>query len=422
MRSIDVVIIGAGHAGLAMSACLAARAIDHVVLERGEVANAWRTERWDSLRLLTPNWQSRLPGYRYQGDDPDGYRTMDETVAYIERYAQRIGAPVRTGTRVESVRACGGGYRVVTDQGEWRCRAVVIATGACGVASVPALAAQVPARVRTVTTLEYRNPDGVEDGGVLVVGASASGVQIAEELARAGREVTLAVGGHVRMPRVYRGFDIQWWLDRLGVLDERFDEVDDLERVRHVPSAQLIGSGERRTLDLNTLSVMGVRLAGRLAAIRDGRALFSGGLRNHCTLADLKMERLLASIDRWVADNGLDDLLEPPLRFEPTRVDAPPLGVDLRSERIRTIVWATGYRPDHSWLEVPVLDRRGRIRHHGGVVEAPGLYVLALPFLRRRKSTLIDGAGDDARDLAAHLAAYLDDRTINDAVRNAAAA
>lgn len=422
MHSIDVVVIGAGQAGLTMSACLAARAIDHVVLERGEVANAWRTERWDSLRLLTPNWQSRLPGYRYQGDDPDGYRTMDETVAYIERYAQRIGAPVRTATRVESVRASGTGYRVATDQGEWRCRAVVIATGACSVASVPALAAQVPARVRTLTTLEYRNPDGVEDGGVLVVGASASGVQIAEELARTGLEVTLAVSGHVRIPRVYRGFDIQWWLDRLGLLDERFDRVDDLERVRNVPSAQLIGSDERRTLDLNTLRAMGVQLAGRLAAIRDGRALFSGGLRNHCTLADLKMERLLASIDRWVADNGLDDLLEPPVRFEPTRVDAPPLGVDLRGERIRTIVWATGYRPDHSWLQVPVLDRRGRIRHHGGVVEAPGLYVLGLPFLRRRKSTLIDGAGDDARDLAAHLAAYLDDRTMHGAVRNAAAA
>ena len=408
MRTTTV-IIGAGHAGLAMSRCLAERSIDHVVLERGEVANSWRTERWDSLRLLTPNWQSRLPGHRYRGDDPDGYRTMAETVAFIERYAAESRAPVHTGTRVESLRIGGGSYRVLTTQGEWRCASVVLATGACNRANVPALAKDVPASVATLSTMQYRNPEQLEPGGVLVVGASASGVQIADEVQRSGRPVTLAVGEHVRVPRLYRGRDIQWWMDRAGVLGERYDQVDDLERVRNVASLQLIGSPERRDIDLNALSAIGVKLVGRLAGIRDGRAQFSGALRNHCALADLKMNRLLDGIDRWAAANGVDEDVEPPHRFEPTRLDASPrLTLDLAGGAIRTVIWATGYRPDYSWLHVPVLDRRGRVRHDGGVAEAPGMYLMGLPFMRRRNSSLIDGAGADARDLSAHLARYLD--------------
>jgi putative flavoprotein involved in K+ transport len=408
MRTTTV-IIGAGHAGLAMSRCLTERSIDHVVLERGEVANSWRTEWWDSLRLLTPNWQCRLPGHRYEGDDPDGFRTMPETVAFIERYAEKVAAPVHTGTRVESLRIDHGGYRVFTNRGEWRCATVVIATGACNIARVPALAQAVPAKVAGLSTLAYRNPDQLEPGGVLVVGASASGVQIADEVHRSGRPVTLAVGEHVRVPRTYRGRDIQWWLDRTGVLGERYDQVDDLTRARSVASLQLVGSDERRDLDLNALRDIGVRLVGRLAGIRDGKAQFSGGLRNHCTLADLKMNRLLDTIDRWAASKGLDDVA-PPRRFEATRPEpSPPLGLDLSGGAIRTIIWATGYRPDYSWLHVPVLDRGGRIRHDGGVAEAPGMYLMGLPFMRRRNSSLIDGAAADARDLSAHLATSLDD-------------
>ena len=411
MRFATTVIIGAGQCGLAMSRHLADRSIDHVLIERGEVANAWQTERWDSLRLLTPNWQSRLPGFGYEGDEPDGFRDMAETIDFIERYAEAIAAPVKTHTQVLSVREADGEYDVVTDRGAWRCTAVVIATGACNVPRVPALAEDVPSHVRTLTPFEYQNPDRLDPGGVLVVGASATGTQIADEIRRSGRAVTIAVGEHVRVPRVYRGRDIKWWMDRCGVLDEGFDEVDNLDRVRNLPSLQLAGSDERRTLDLNALSDIGVGVVGKLVAINDGKALFSGSLPNQCALADLKMNRLLDRIDEWVGENEIDGPVEPSHRFDETRLeDAPPLTMPLTDGRISTIVWATGFRPDYSWLDVPVLDRKGRIRHDGGVVEAPGMYVLGIPSLRKRKSSLIDGAGDDARFLSGHLADYLDGR------------
>jgi putative flavoprotein involved in K+ transport len=200
-------------------------------------------------------------------------------------------------------------------------------------------------------------------------------------------------------------------MDAAGVLDQRYDEVDDIERARKVPSLQLIGSPERRTLDLNALSASGVRLVGRLAGINDGRLQFSGSLGNQCALSDLKLGRLLDVIDRFASENGLDGVAEPPHRFAPTTIEqSPTLTLDLARSGIRTIIWATGFRPDYSWLEVPVLDRKGRIRHDGGIVASPGMYLMGLQFLRRRKSALIDGAGDDARDLSAHLAAYLHGR------------
>ena len=403
-----VVVIGAGHAGLAMSRCLTERSIDHVVLERGEVANSWKTERWDSLRLLTPSWQSRLPGYGYAGADPHGYRAMPETVAFLERYAEVISAPVQIHTAVTSVRRTEGGYAVVTHRGEWRSRVVVLASGACNIASVPAVADAVPPAVTTLTPMQYRNPGQLAQGGVLVVGASATGVQIAEEIQRSGRPVTLAVGEHIRVPRRYRGRDIQWWMDAAGILDQRYDEIDDLARARAVPSLQLAGYPDYRSLDLNSLTALGVKLIGRLAGVRDGKAQFSGSLRNQVALSDLKMNRLLDTLDAWAAANGVADEVEPPQRFEPTRVEAaPPLWLDLNRGEIRTIVWATGYRPDYSWLDVPVLDRKGRIRHDGGVVDSPGMYLMGVQFMRRRKSVLIDGAGDDARDLSAHIACFL---------------
>jgi putative flavoprotein involved in K+ transport len=240
---------------------------------------------------------------------------------------------------------------------------------------------------------------------VLVVGASATGVQLADEIRRAGRPVTLAVGEHIRVPRRYRGRDIQWWMDAAGILDVRHDEIDDLGRARDVPSLQLVGDAQGRMLDLNALAASGVRLAGRLAGIRDGKALFSGSLAHQAALSDLKMTRLLEAIDAWAAERGIE--APPPERFAPTRIEAsPPLSLALRE--FRTVLWATGFRPDFSWLEAPVFDRKGRIRHEGGVVDAPGLYLMGMPFLRRRKSALIDGAGEDARELAAHLATCLD--------------
>ena len=403
------VVIGAGQAALAMSWWLAQRSIDHVLLERGAIANTWRTERWDSLTLLTPNWQSRLPGYGYEGDDPDGFRTLDETITFIERYAKRISAPVRTHCPVTAVRRTADGYEIVSGQGTWHCPAVVLATGAFNIAQVPKSAEAVPPGIAQLTTVQYRNPGNLEAGGVLVVGAAASGVQIADEIQRSGRQVTLAVGEHVRAPRRYRGRDIQWWMDATGLNDEGYDQVENLARVRSLPSFQIAGHADRRNVDLNALASLGVKLVGRLAGIRDGKAQFSGSLRNLCALADLKLNRLLNTIDEWVAENGLNGTVDPPSRPEPTRVEtSPPLGLDFRRGGIRTIIWATGFRPDYAWLDIPVLDHKGNLRHDGGIVtEAPGLYVLGLPFLRRRKSSLIDGAGDDAQVLSASLASHL---------------
>ncbi len=378
------------------------------MLERGEVANSWRRERWDSLRLLTPNWQSRLPGLPYEGPDPDGYLTMAEVTELIERFATASRAPVRTGTNVTSVRAAGDGYRVSTSSGEIGCRAVVIASGACNRPSVPQLSAAVPASVEQLTPFDYRGPAKLPDGGVLVVGASATGVQLAAEIQRSGRPVTLAVGEHVRLPRTYRGRDVLWWMDASGVWDQRYDEVDDLTRARRLPSPQLVGTPGRTTLDLNALASMGVELVGRWAAARDGRALFSGGLRNVFSLADLKMRRLLDTFDEWATTHRRDAEVGPAERFAPTGV--PPsarLQLDLRSGEIRAIVWATGFRPDYRWLDVPVVDAKGQLRHEGGVVDRPGLYALGLPVLRRRKSTFICGIEDDAREVIGDLTRYL---------------
>jgi putative flavoprotein involved in K+ transport len=400
-----------------MSRCLAERSIDHVVLERGEVANSWRTERWDSLRLLTPNWQSRLPGSGYNGDDPDGYRSIPEVIRLIDDYAKLISAPLRTHTNVTSVRGTDAGYEVRTDQGDWTCRTVVLASGACNIATIPASANQVPSTINCLTSQQYRNPTQVDDGGVLVVGASASGTQIAHELQRTGRTVYLSVGEHIRAPRVYRGKDLQWWMDAAGVLNESYDQIDDIARARRVPSFQLAGTPDRSTLDLNSLADLGVTLVGRLAGIAGSKAQFAGSLRNMCTMSDLKMNRLLDTLDTWARkntwarENDVDGSVEPPHRLPPTRVpEQPQLSLDFTTANIKTIIWASGYRPDYSWLEVPVLDRKGMIRHDGGVAASPGLYLMGTPFMRRRKSTLIDGAGDDARDLSAHLASYLDGR------------
>ncbi|MFO7298856.1 MAG: NAD(P)/FAD-dependent oxidoreductase [Actinomycetes bacterium] len=402
---IPVVVIGAGHAGLAASWFLTREGVEHVVFERGEVANSWLTERWESMRLLTPNWQTRLPGMAYDGDDRDGYATAVEVAGFVKRYAESFGAPVITGSPVESVTAAGDGYEVVTPRHRWQARVVVIATGACNQPKLPDLRAP----LQQISTIHYRAPEQVEAEGVLVVGASASGVQIAEELASAGRRVTLAVGNHVRMPRTYRGRDVQWWMERSGLLDDRYDEVDDIVRARRVPSPQLIGTPERRSIGLNELASIGVRIVGRLVGLDERRAVFSGSLANMCQLADLKQNRMLDTFDAWARDAGVDGEVDDPHRPEPTRVDPnPPLGLDLEKEGIGAVVWATGYRSDHSWLHLPVFDRKGELIHDGGIVTgAPGVYRLGLTFLRRRKSSFICGIEDDAADITAHLLSYL---------------
>ncbi len=404
-----VTIIGAGQAGLAMSRCLTDRSIDHVLLERGEVANSWRSERWDSLRLLTPNWMSRLPGFQYRGDDPDGYMTSSEVISFLAAYRRSFDAPVQAHTSVERVAETADGFRIATNQGQVRSRVVVIATGAAGNPRIPAPASDLPSHIRQVTPIHYRNPDQLDHGRVLVVGASASGAQLADELARSGRAVTLAVGDHVRLPRMYRGMDIHWWMDAIGRLDERYDEVEDIVRARRVPSLQLVGSPDKRDLDLNSLHAAGVQLVGRfagLAGVAGSTAQFSGSFANQCASADLKLGRLLDSIDEFATATGLDAELTAPYRPEPTRV--PPADTTLNLGDVSTVIWATGFKPDYPWLDPALLDHKGAIRHNGGVLERPGMYVLGLPFTRRRKSSFIDGVGPDAIELSAHLAAHLD--------------
>lgn len=404
--AIDTVVIGAGHSGLAASNVLNTYGIDHVVLERGEVANAWRNERWDSLKLLTPNWQCQLPGYSYTGDNPDGFMGMPELIKFMQGYADSSGAPVRTHTTVAAVRPDVGGYRVITNRGDWIARSVIIASGAHNKASVPKVAQDVPAPVTQLTTNDYKNAAQLPEGGVLVVGGSATGLQLADEIRRAGHEVTLATGEHVRMPRRYRGHDIFHWMHVTGLHDECYTKFDDLNRVRRLPSPQLVGNDDYEILDLNMLMDQGVKVVGRLMGVNNGTAQFSGSLRNVCSLADLKMNRMLGAIDQFVEQNDID--CDEPVRFDATRIDASPtVGLNLADGSIRTIVWATGYRPDYSWLDVPVLDRKGHLRHDGGVVDAPGLYAMGLPMMRRRKSSFIFGAADDARDIVAHLAGYL---------------
>ncbi|HEY7696998.1 MAG TPA: NAD(P)-binding domain-containing protein, partial [Vicinamibacteria bacterium] len=253
MKRADTLIIGGGQAGLAMSRCLSDRSVDHVILERGRVGERWRSERWDSLRLLTPNWQSRLPGFRYDGPDPNGYMTMPEVVDFLESYRRSFDAPVEEGTTVLSVSNWGAGYRVTTDRGVWEAPTVVIATGHCDIPVVPDFASRLSPDVVQIVPSKYRNPGQLPEGGVLVVGTAASGIQLAEEIHLSGRPVTLAVGRHTRLPRLYRGKDILWWFDRMGIFDETLDQVHDAERSRGQPSLQLVGRPDRSSLDLITL-------------------------------------------------------------------------------------------------------------------------------------------------------------------------
>ena len=403
-RQATVIVVGAGPAGLATSRCLTARGVDHVILERGEVANSWRTERWDSLRLLTPNWMNRLPGDHSTGDDPDGYITATDVVDRLDRYRHLTDAPVIEHTTVTAADRASSGFTVDTDHGRWRSRALVVATGAAHTPRIPTVAHALPATVHQVPALRYRNPGALGSGDVLVVGASASGVQIADEIQRTGNAVTLAVGDHVRLPRTYRDRDIYWWMNTIGLLDERYNAVADIERARRLPSAQLIGTPERRTLDLNTLHAAGVEITGKLVSITGGRAQFSGALANHVDSADLKLGRLLDRIDRHVGEHDLAHIA-PADRPEPTRL--PPATNEIRLDRYETDVWATGYRPHHPWLDPTLLDRHGRIHHQGGVMDIPGLYALGMPFTRRRNSGLINGIGTDAQELADHLVNHL---------------
>jgi putative flavoprotein involved in K+ transport len=404
VRITDTVIIGAGQAGLAASRCLADRGRDHVVLERGLIGQRWRSDTWDSLHLLTPNWMNTLPGQAYRGPDPNGFSSAAAFGRHLTRYAESSGAPVEEHSAVCLLRKRDHGFEVGTDQAAWRAASVIIATGWCDRPVVPPMARALPADIHQVVPGEYRTPGSLPDGGVLVVGASATGAQLADELRAAGRDVTIAVGRHTRMPRSYRGMDIYWWLGRLGLLDATIDEMPDRALARREPSAQVVGRPDHRRLDLATLQVGGVRLAGRLLAIDGHRVRLATDLPAVTAAADQRMRQLLRRIDQHIEAHRLSHEMlaaDHPPAVIPARAVA---DLDLRAAGIGTVVWATGYRRSYPWLRLPVLDPAGEIRQRRGRTPVPGLYVLGQRFQHYRSSNFIGGVGRDAAFVADHIA------------------
>ncbi len=404
MDTIDTLVIGAGHAGLAVSHLLSRAGREHVVLDRGRVAESWRSERWDSLHLLTPRWMTRLPGWWYDGPGQEGFMPARELVDHLERYAATNAGPLVLGAPVEEVRWSHGQYVVRTGGRTWRARNVVVATGP-GRPRIPTGLAALPPDVHVLPAADYRNPQQLPPGGVLVVGASASGTQLADELARAGRRVVLAVGSHNRMPRRYRGLDVFWWLEQTGRLGRSHDEPPTEEHRN--PSLQLVGrpSADPRgtEVDLPTLQGLGVELAGRALTAEGPVVAFADDLAESTGRADARLARLLDSFDEHATASGLDAELDPRWPLAPAVVESTRDRLDLRREGIGTVLLATGFRPHHPWLRVPVVDSGGRIRHRRGVTPAPGLYVVGQPFTRRRGTPYLDGARADALDVVAHL-------------------
>ncbi len=410
IRRTDALIIGAGQAGLAASRCLSELGIAHVVLERGQIAQRWTAERWDSLRLLTPNWMTRLPGGGYDGADPAGFMHKDSFVRLLKRYAHNIAAPVESHTRVLSVAPTAGGYSVRTDRGDWQSRAVILATGACDRPAVPGWAARLAPAIRHITTEGYKSPADIGHGGVLVVGGSASGLQLADEIARAGHPVTLATGRHVRLPRQYRGRDIMEWLDASGFLADARPPDAPCEHLLHQPSFQLSGATPPRNLDLGVLAACGVRVLGRITGAEGHALSVEATLAGETAQADTRMHRILDRIDAHIVQSGVPA----PESQRPAPIGAiaeSPRSLDLRAAGISTVLWATGFRRDYSWLHAPALDPQGEIAQRDGATATPGLFVLGLPFMRRRGSAFIDGVGADARAIADRVARHLGQRT-----------
>ena len=403
MTYVDTIVIGAGQAGLALSHHLTAAGHDHVVLERHEIGARWLRETWDSLRLLTPNWLNVLPGAGPTGADPDGFAAAAAFAGHLDRYADSFGTPVEAGVEVEIVRRAGDSFHIATSAGSWRCAAVVVATGWCDRPYVPTLATRLD--VAQLTPDRYRRPELLAPGGVLVVGASATGTQLAAELRAAGRDVVLAVGRHSRLPAAYRGMDIYWWLQRLGALDRPIDTMADLDSARREPSLQLIGRPGPSTVDLPALQRAGVELVGRVVDADGSRVRFDTGLSSRIVDAERRLDRLLARIDAHIESAGLAREVLAPERRDRARGNGAAAQLDLRARGIQTVLWATGHRRQYPWLHLPVLDDAGEIRHHRGITDVPGAYALGQRFQYRRSSNFIGGVGADAADVAAHVVA-----------------
>lgn len=400
-RQLNTVIVGAGQAGLAASAHLQALGVDHIVLEKSRIAEAWRTARWDSLVANGPAWHDRFAAKEFDGIDGDAFATKDECAQYFEDFAQDHALPVKTGVTVTRVAAQDDGYIVETSDGPYQARNIIAATGPFQIPVIPpVLPAEAP--VAQIHSQSYRNPDQLDPGGVLVVGAGSSGAQIADELLRAGRDVYLSIGPHDRPPRRYRGKDFVWWLGKLGKWELKTPPAGR----EHVTIA-VSGAYGGHTVDFRTFASRGMTLLGMTAGYADGKVTFQDDLATNIAEGDANLLALLAEADDYVAQKGLDLPPEPEahhLAPLPECVTDPIRTLDLRAKGIRTVIWATGYRQDFSWLEVDSFDTKGTPRHREGISDIPGIYFLGLPWLSMRGSSFIWGVWVDAERLAGHIA------------------
>jgi putative flavoprotein involved in K+ transport len=393
----EVVVVGGGQAGLSISYLLKERGVSHVVLEGKQIASAWRDERWDSFCLVTPNWQCRLPGHPYPGNDPEGFMGRDEIVEYVESYARRFALPVREGVWVKSVkRREGGGFDVDTSAGPLTADQVVVATGGYHRPRVPAYAAAMP--VYQVHSSRYRNAEALPPGEVLVVGTGQSGCQIAEDLHLTGRKVHLAVGSAPRCARRHRGKDVVAWLEAMGHYDLPIDQQKNPDELRERANHYVTGRSGGHDLDLRRFALEGMKLYGPATSFDDGRLRFAPKLRQHLDHADEVYRSINRAIDQYIAQQGIDAPPEPEY-VAPWEPVSEPSELSLADSGITSVVWATGFHTDFSWVEAPVLDARGKAVHERGVTRTPGLYFLGLPWLHTWGSGRFSGVKTDAEHL-----------------------
>ena len=400
---IDTLVVGAGQAGVAMSEHLTKLEVPHLVLERSRIAEAWRTGRWDSLVANGPAWHDRFPGMEFEGLDPDAFAHKDQVADYFEAYARKFNAPIRTGVEVKKVvrNADCAGFTVETSEGVIQARRVVSATGPFQKPVIPAIAPHIEG-ITQIHSAAYYNPQQIADGAVLVVGAGSSGVQIADELQRAGKQVYLSVGAHDRPPRAYRNRDFCWWLGVLG----QWDAEAAVPGKEHVTIA-VSGARGGHTVDFRQLAAQSITLVGLTKTFENGVVTFQPDLAENLARGDENYLSLLDAADTYIARNGLDLPEEPEARVrlpEPECVKNPLLELDLKQANIRTIIWATGYSVDFSWLPQTALDANGKPQHQRGVSSEPGVYFVGLPWLSRRGSTFIWGVWHDAKHIADHIA------------------
>jgi putative flavoprotein involved in K+ transport len=403
VERVDTLVIGGGQAGLVMSYRLKQRGIAHLVLERARIAERWRSERWDGLKFQFPNWSVQLPDFAFPHIDPDAFATSGEIVDFIEAFAAFAAPPIRCGVEVTHLkrREGGGGFLAETADGTIEANNVVVATGPYQRPLMPDLLRDHP--MFQVHANSYRNPDQLPSGAVLVVGAGASGAQIAEELHRAGRKVFLAVGQHTRMPRRYRGQDLTWWFGALGLFEMTAEQRGP---IRVNPS--ITGAYGGYTIDFRRFAADGITLLGRVSAARHGGLDIAPGLAESIANGDAYYSGFLDMLDAHVARHGLDLPDDPAARIvlaDPPCLTEPIRRLDLARSGIHAVIWATGYGVDFSWIDLPVRDASGEPVHRGGVSDVPGLYFLGLPYLSKLYSAFLSGVGDDATVLADHISA-----------------